>query len=194
MDAKEYRTYPRNAVSLESLRPVERGSQADAKQDVLVNASASAPPTIANMPMDEADTPQKSEPLDMRDVKLMRRARWALFVMAFFMGDVEDGLGPFLGVYLQQHGWTPGLPGTMTTVGGVASIIATGPIGAFIDATDHKRLLVGAFALLVGISQDSTSSPRILVSSSPHKSCPPSQAPAWCPCSWPSRVTKDVDG
>lgn len=99
------------------------------------SSSASTSPTIVNESGNEADQAGPTTPERPEDLKLKRRARWALLVMAFFMGDVQDGLGPFLGVYLQQHGWAPGLRGTVSTVSGVATILATGPIGALIDAT-----------------------------------------------------------
>ncbi|KZL83571.1 major facilitator superfamily transporter [Colletotrichum incanum] len=153
MDAKDYQTYPRNAISLESLHPVEPSIEVDGKQHIPINAWASAPPTISNAPIHEPHTQADSAPTQAEDARLKSWARWALFFMAFFMGDVQDGLGPFLGVYLQQHGWTPGLRGSVSTAGGVATIIATGPIGALIDATKYKRLLVATCALLVGVSQ-----------------------------------------
>ncbi|KAK2029659.1 major facilitator superfamily transporter [Colletotrichum zoysiae] len=154
MDAKSCEINPRNAVSLESLRPIDlAGKFDDDKRDVPLNGSASAPPTISNVRLDEELAGADLDPEDPRDAKLMRRARWALFVLAFFMGDVQDGVGPFLGVYLQHHGWAPGLRGFVNTVSGIATILATGPVGALIDATDHKRLLAASCALLVGVSQ-----------------------------------------
>ncbi|KAI8184338.1 putative MFS-type transporter [Colletotrichum sp. SAR 10_75] len=153
MDAKDNQTYPRNAISLESLHPAEPSPEVDSKKDSPVTSSASAPPTIVDVPVDDADTPGDADPTSEADAKLKRWARWALFVMAFFMGDVSDGLGPFLGVYLQEHGWAPGLRGSVQTVSGVATILATGPIGALIDATKCKRMMVAVCALLVGVSQ-----------------------------------------
>ncbi|KAK1961800.1 major facilitator superfamily transporter [Colletotrichum sublineola] len=154
MDAKSCQINPRNAFSLESLRPPELSAEFDDdKRDVSLNASASAPPTVCNVPVYENLAEADLAPEDAEDVKLKRRARWALFVLAFFMGDVQDGVGPFLGVYLQHHGWAPGLRGFVNTVSGIATILATGPVGALIDATDHKRLLAASCALLVGVSQ-----------------------------------------
>ncbi|KAF6835675.1 major facilitator superfamily transporter [Colletotrichum plurivorum] len=154
MDAKEHPVNPTYGISFESLHLPEHENkqEVDNKQDSSISSSASAPPTPVNASGQEADqaSPTAVQP---EDLKLKRRARWALLVMAFFMGDVQDGLGPFLGVYLQQRGWAPGLRGTVSTVSGVATILATGPIGALIDATKYKRLLVAACALLVGVSQ-----------------------------------------
>ncbi|WQF80439.1 Putative major facilitator superfamily, MFS transporter superfamily [Colletotrichum destructivum] len=155
MDVKDFKITPSNAIGLESLRPPPSSSDVsvDDKQDAPINGSASVPPTLSDALIREAHTQTDSGSTDVNDAKLRRRARWALFVMAFFMGDVQDGIGPFLGVYLQQHGWSPGLRGSVSTASGVATIIATAPIGALIDATKYKRLLVSAFALLVGVSQ-----------------------------------------
>ncbi|KXH37318.1 major facilitator superfamily transporter [Colletotrichum nymphaeae SA-01] len=156
MDAKDSQPSPRNDISLESLHPIEPNADGniDDKKDIPIIASASPPPTIANVNiLDEEDVQLGPDSSQVEDEKLKRRARWALFVMSFFMGDVADGLGPFLGVYLQQRGWEPGLRGMVSTAGGVATIIATGPIGALIDATKYKRFLVAGCALLVGVSQ-----------------------------------------
>lgn len=75
---------------------------------------------------------------------------FALNALNFFMADVRDGLGPFLGVYLQSKGWTPGEIGLVMTVGGLAGIAATTPLGALVDRTDWKRaILIVAAAVTV---------------------------------------------
>lgn len=71
-----------------------------------------------------------------------RRARSALQSLNFFMADMQAGIGPFLGVFLQQRGWSTGPIGTVMTVGGVAGMLMTAPAGAFIDHTKRKRLVV----------------------------------------------------
>jgi MFS family permease len=70
------------------------------------------------------------------------RAKRALCSLNFFMADMQAGIGPFLGVFLQQRGWTPGPIGTVMTAGGVAGMLMTVPAGAFIDHTDRKRWVV----------------------------------------------------
>jgi MFS family permease len=67
--------------------------------------------------------------------------RW-LSALNFFMADMQAGIGPFLGVFLQAHGWQSGLIGTVMTAGGVAGMVMTAPAGALIDATRRKRLWV----------------------------------------------------
>ena len=73
---------------------------------------------------------------------LKARAKAALQSLNFFMADMQAGIGPFLGVFLQQRGWTSGPIGTVMTAGGVAGMIMTVPAGAFIDHTEKKRLVV----------------------------------------------------
>jgi MFS family permease len=71
-----------------------------------------------------------------------KRARHALEALNFFMADMQAGIGPFLGVFLQQRGWATGPIGTVMTAGGVAGMVMTVPAGAFIDHTDKKRWVV----------------------------------------------------
>ncbi|WP_367116504.1 MFS transporter [uncultured Pseudacidovorax sp.] len=71
-----------------------------------------------------------------------RRATRALCALNFFMADMQAGIGPFLGVFLQQRGWQPGAIGSVMTAGGVAGMLMTVPAGAFIDHTARKRWVV----------------------------------------------------
>ncbi|WP_294194361.1 MFS transporter [uncultured Sphingomonas sp.] len=71
-----------------------------------------------------------------------RRATRPLEALNFFMADMQAGIGPFLGVFLQQRGWTAGPIGSVMTAGGVAGMLMTVPAGAFIDHTEKKRLVV----------------------------------------------------
>jgi len=70
------------------------------------------------------------------------RARRSLEALNFFMADMQAGIGPFLGVFLQQRGWATGAIGTVMTAGGVAGMAMTAPAGAFIDHTRAKRWVV----------------------------------------------------
>lgn len=71
-----------------------------------------------------------------------RRGLWPLLSLNFFMADMQAGIGPFLGVFLLAHGWHSGLIGSVMTIGGVAGMMMTGPAGALVDATAHKRSYV----------------------------------------------------
>jgi MFS family permease len=64
---------------------------------------------------------------------------WPLLALNFFMADMQSGIGPFVGVFLQAQGWATGLIGTALTLGNVAGMLITTPIGAIIDATNYKR-------------------------------------------------------
>lgn len=73
---------------------------------------------------------------------------WPLLALNFFMADMQSGIGPFVGVLLQSHGWAIGLIGTAMTLGNVAGMLITTPIGGFIDATNYKR----SWVIVPGIS------------------------------------------
>ncbi|QPF87500.1 MFS transporter [Bradyrhizobium genosp. L] len=77
---------------------------------------------------------------------------WALLALNFFMADMQSGIGPFVGVFLLGHGWTSGLIGTALTIGNVAGMLITTPIGGLIDTTDYKRgwVIVPGIAVVVG--------------------------------------------
>ncbi len=67
------------------------------------------------------------------------------------MADMQAGIGPFLGVFLQQRGWATGAIGLVMTLGGVAGMAVTAPAGALVDATTRKRTYVivsGLFTVL----------------------------------------------
>ncbi|SAK98855.1 major facilitator transporter [Caballeronia pedi] len=68
--------------------------------------------------------------------------QYALEGLNFFMADVQAGIGPFLGVFLQAHGWHTEAIGTVMTLGGIAGMLATSPAGALVDATHHKRSII----------------------------------------------------
>jgi MFS family permease len=76
----------------------------------------------------------------------------ALNALNFFMADVQGGLGPFLGVFLQVHRWSPAEIGLVMTIGGIAGMVVTTPAGALIDRTRRKRTIVVATATIVTIA------------------------------------------
>lgn len=76
----------------------------------------------------------------------------ALNAVNFFMADVRDGLGPFLGVFLQGAGWSPAEIGLIMTVGGYAAMLATTPLGVLVDGTRAKRGVLVASALVVAVA------------------------------------------
>ena len=71
----------------------------------------------------------------------------ALNAVNFFMADVRDGLGPYLGVFLQEKNWTPSQIGIVMTIGGLAAMVATTPLGALVDRVQAKRFMMVVAAL-----------------------------------------------
>jgi len=80
------------------------------------------------------------------------RSLQALCLINFFMADVRDGLGPFLGIFLTEHHWQPDDIGWVMSAGGLAGLFATIPAGLITDATRHKRLLLIAGSLIITLS------------------------------------------
>ena len=74
----------------------------------------------------------------------------ALAALNLFLADVRDGLGPFLGVFLQGKGWGPAEIGLVMTLGGLVGMAATMPMGALVDASRAKRaiIVIGSAAIL----------------------------------------------
>jgi predicted MFS family arabinose efflux permease len=71
----------------------------------------------------------------------MDRSLLALCALNFFMADVRDGLGPFLGVFLQEQSWSPAEIGFVMTIGGL------------VDKTTAKRaILVAAMVAVIAAS------------------------------------------
>ncbi|MCC4585634.1 MFS transporter [Xanthomonas melonis] len=86
----------------------------------------------------------------MRVTKGRPRGTRALEALHFSVADVQDGLGPFLSVFLQSRGWSVAAIGTVMSVGGIAGMLATTPAGALVDATRRKRavVVIGCMAIL----------------------------------------------
>lgn len=70
------------------------------------------------------------------------RSLQVLCLLNFFIADVRDGLGPFLGIFLVSHHWQADDIGLVMTAGSLAGLLATFPSGMIVDATRHKRLLI----------------------------------------------------
>ncbi|MCA1179818.1 MULTISPECIES: MFS transporter [unclassified Pantoea] len=80
------------------------------------------------------------------------RSLQALCLLNFFIADVRDGLGPFLGIFLVSHNWKAEEIGLMMTLGGLAGLIATFPSGLIVDATCHKRMILILSSMLITLS------------------------------------------
>ncbi|EAH5885992.1 MFS transporter [Campylobacter upsaliensis] len=76
-------------------------------------------------------------------------AYFALAWLNFFIADVRDGLGPYLGVFLKEHQFTESQIGLITTSASLCALIFGIFLGVLIDKTHFKR---GIIALcIVGI-------------------------------------------
>ncbi|WP_270992336.1 MFS transporter [Campylobacter upsaliensis] len=79
----------------------------------------------------------------------MMSAYFALAWLNFFIADVNDGLGPYLGVFLKEHQFTESQIGLITTSASLCALIFGIFLGVLIDKTHFKR---GIIALcIVGI-------------------------------------------
>ncbi|WP_407673496.1 MFS transporter [Paludisphaera rhizosphaerae] len=68
----------------------------------------------------------------------------------FFLADVRDGMGPFLGTFLRtDHQWDPGRVGIAMAASQIGTLLAQTPAGALIDRTRAKRFAVAVAAVLV---------------------------------------------
>ncbi len=85
----------------------------------------------------------------MSDVSSRQKSFVFLSLLCFSLADVRDGLGPFLGVYLQGQGWMPDEIGYVMTAGGLAGLVCTTPLGALADHTRYKRGLIAASVILI---------------------------------------------
>ena len=78
-----------------------------------------------------------------------RRSLRGLDWLNFFLADVQNGVGPFLAIYLASAGWREQTIGIALTGGGIASILAQTPAGALADRVYSKRgLIAGAVIAL----------------------------------------------
>lgn len=78
--------------------------------------------------------------------------RLSLDWLNFLLADLRGGLGPYVNVFLlTEAGWDQAAIGTLLTASGLIGIAFHAPIGAFIDATRSKRLLIigGAWTLAI---------------------------------------------
>ena len=77
------------------------------------------------------------------------RSLRALEWLNFLMADVQNGLGPYLAVFLKgAHNWNAGDIGIAMAVSNIAGAAAQIPAGMLVDALRIKRLLIAAAALV----------------------------------------------
>ncbi|EPM3139449.1 MFS transporter [Campylobacter upsaliensis] len=69
-------------------------------------------------------------------------AYFALAWLNFFIADVRDGLGPYLGVFLKEHQFTESQIGLITTSTSLCALIFGIFLGVLIDKTHFKRGII----------------------------------------------------
>lgn len=57
----------------------------------------------------------------------------ALAWLNFFIADVRDGLGPYLGVFLKNHGFLEGHIGLIGTITALCALAFGVPLGILVD-------------------------------------------------------------
>lgn len=68
------------------------------------------------------------------------------------MADVKDGVGVYLSVYLLLvRDWNAAEIGLAIALPGLIGIIVQTPVGAFIDSTRHKRLMIVIASFIIGL-------------------------------------------
>ncbi len=87
-----------------------------------------------------------------------KRSQRGLDWLNFFLADVETAFGPFVSVYLAQHGWARGMIGSVLTINSAVALATQTPAGALVDWIRTKRLviavclaLIAAGSLLIGL-------------------------------------------
>jgi MFS family permease len=84
-----------------------------------------------------------------REPRPVKRSLRALEWLNFLMADVQNGLGPYLAVFLKGAGhWNAGDIGIAMAVSNMAGAAGQMPAGMLVDALRSKRLLVAAAALV----------------------------------------------
>ncbi|HEY1506143.1 MAG TPA: MFS transporter [Stellaceae bacterium] len=76
----------------------------------------------------------------------------ALDLLNFFVADLNGAFGPYLGIFLlTEAGWNQAAIGFVAMIGGLATLAAQTPVGAFIDTTRRKRGMIVLAALVLAI-------------------------------------------
>jgi MFS family permease len=107
--------------------------------------TAGQPPATAGAASEEKSAEQEASPDLANDPK--RSSIRALRALNFFIADVQNGMGPYMALYLQSSvQWGPAQIGSALAAGNIAQVLAQTPAGALIDRLRQKRAL-----LLIGI-------------------------------------------
>ena len=99
------------------------------------SANSSHPPAVQV----EGNQPEAGS--DVNSSK--RGSERALMALNFCIADVQNGMGPYVALFLQSAvGWGPAQIGTALAAGNLAQVVAQTPAGALIDRLRQKRALL----------------------------------------------------
>ena len=74
----------------------------------------------------------------------------ALIALNFCIADVQNGMGPYMALFLQSAvNWGPAQIGTALAAGNLAQVIAQTPAGALIDRLRQKRALLSVGIVMI---------------------------------------------
>ena len=89
---------------------------------------------------------------DSQDLSPSLTSVRALDGVNFFLADVRDGMGPFLGTFLRtDQGWDAGRVGIALAASQIGTLLAQTPAGGLIDRIAWKRLAVAIAAIVVAL-------------------------------------------
>jgi predicted MFS family arabinose efflux permease len=81
-----------------------------------------------------------------------RKSLQALDRLNLSLGDVRDVFEPYLAIFLaSERQFDPAQVGIALAIGNIAGILAQTPIGAVVDATKRKRLLIAIASVAIAI-------------------------------------------
>lgn len=93
-----------------------------------------------------------SEMVNYGETTVSKQSLRGLDTLNFFLSDVRDGIGPYLGIYLLAKNWDAASIGWAMSAAGLAGLIAQSPVGWLIDKVKHKRYLVVGSIILIALS------------------------------------------
>lgn len=131
------------------------------KTSTAVAKGASLPPEAAGKQGKEQDAS-----LDLAHDPKKDSIR-ALRALNFFVADVQNGMGPYMALFLQTSvHWGPAQIGSALAAGNIAQVLAQTPAGALIDRVRQKRALllfgIGLIALAVLTTAFFTTKPVVM--------------------------------
>ena len=77
----------------------------------------------------------------------------ALKALNFSIADVQNGMGPYMALFLQSSAhWNTAQIGTALAFGNIAQVIAQTPAGALIDKIHNKRALIAVGVAMIALA------------------------------------------